>query len=61
MKPVCKPVGEDGNIFNLLGRAVRALKTAGESDKADEMTERVLQSRSYDEALRAIMEFVEVE
>ena len=61
MKPVCKLVGEDGNIFNLIGIAARALKTAGEPEKAEEMKQRVLKSGSYDEALRVIMEFVEVE
>jgi hypothetical protein len=61
MKPVCKLVGEDGNIFNLIGIASRALKTAGEPERAEEMKRRVLQSGSYDEALRVIVEFVEVE
>ena len=61
MKPVCKLTGEDGNIYNLIGIASRALKSAGEPEKAEEMKQRVLNSGSYDEALRVIMEFVEVE
>ena len=61
MKPVCKLIGENGNIFNLIGIARRALKEAGEPEKANEMTERVMQAGSYDEALRVIMEYVEVE
>lgn len=61
LKPVCKLIGENGNIFNLLGKASRALKNAGEWKSVDEMTERVLQSRCYEEALQVIMEYVEVE
>ncbi len=61
MKPKCKLVGEDGNIFNLMGIASRALKEAGEGEKAREMMEKVTQSRSYDEALMTLMDYVEVE
>jgi len=37
------------------------LKRAGQNDKATEMSERVMSSGSYDEALSIIMEYVEVE
>ena len=61
MKPKCKLVGQDGNIFNLMGIAARTLKEAGFKEKATEMTDRITKSKSYDEALRIIMEYVEVE
>lgn len=61
IKPRCKLIGEDGNIFNLLGIARRTLKRAGLSAQAQEMTERVTQSGSYHEALAVIMDYVEVE
>ena len=61
MKPVCKLIGENGNIFNLIGIARRALKEADEPEKANEMTERVMQAGSYDEAVRVIIEYVEAE
>lgn len=61
MKPECKLIGQDGNIFNLLGLARRALRDAKQIDKIPEMTERVQRSDSYDEALRILMEYVEVE
>jgi len=61
MKPFCQLLGEDGNIFNLMGIARRALRDANQIDKIPEMTERVLQSKSYGEALLVIMEYVEVE
>ncbi len=60
-KPVCKLVGENGNIFNLMGIASRVLKQQGLGEKATEMTEKIKLSGSYDEALMIIMEYVEVE
>jgi hypothetical protein len=61
MKPKCKLIGEDGNIFNLLGIASKTLKEAGLKSKADEMAARVYDSKSYMEALAIISEYVEVE
>lgn len=61
MKPKCKLVGKDGNIFNLMGIASRTLKEAGLKEKTDEMIQRISKSKSYDEALGIIMEYVEVE
>lgn len=60
-KPVCKLVGSDGNIFNLLGIASRALKRVGMNDKANEMTNKVFNSGSYEEALGIILEYVDDE
>lgn len=60
-KPKAKLVGANGNIFNLLSIASKSLKTAGQKDKATEMSKRVMSSNSYDEALRIITEYVEVE
>ena len=60
-KPKAKLIGVDGNIFNLIGIASRSLKRAGQNDKATEMSKRVMNSGSYDEALSIIMEYVEVE
>lgn len=61
MKPKCKLVGQDGNIFNLMGIASRTLKEVELKEKAAEMVDRITKSKSYDEALRIIMEYVEVE
>jgi glutamate mutase epsilon subunit len=60
-KPRCKLIGEDGNIFNLMGIASRTLKKAGMKDKADEMVDKITKSKSYDEALSIIMEYVEID
>ena len=60
-KPTCQLVGQNGNIFNLVGIASRALKSAGLRDEAKEMTDKVFQAGSYDEALSIIMEYVDDE
>ena len=59
-KPRCKLIGENGNIFNLLGIASRTLKEAGLKSDADEMVERVTSSNSYLEALAVISEYVDI-
>lgn len=59
-KPIAKLVGADGNIFNLVGIASRALKRAGQAKEAEEMCNKILQSGSYDEALQIIMQYCEV-
>ena len=60
-KPKCKLLGKDGNIFNLIGIASRALKDAGLQDQSKEMTNKVMSSNSYSEALSIISDYVEVE
>jgi len=61
LKPKCKLIGEDGNIFFVLGRVRQALKASGNSEQAEEVSERVMVCGSYDEALKIIMEYVDVE
>lgn len=61
-KPVAKLIGQNGNIFNLLGIAKQALITEGKDERANELQEVVTtQCKSYDEALCTIMNYVEVE
>ena len=52
-------VGADGNIFNLIGISSKALKREGFYKEADELATRVMESKSYDEALNIIMEYVD--
>ncbi|WP_296619980.1 hypothetical protein [Marivirga sp.] len=61
MKPKCKLVGADGNIFNLIRLAKKALNKADQNIQANEMTARVYEAESYDAALQIIMEYVDVE
>ena len=60
-KPKMRLLGQDGNIFAIMGRASRLLKESGQHDKAKEMVERVTGSGSYDEALHIVSEYVETE
>ena len=59
-KPDCPLVGQDGNVFNLIGIAARTLRENGLSDQAKEMRMRAMDSKSYDQALGVIMEYVNV-
>ena len=59
-KPKCKLIGEDGNVFNLMGKASAALKKAGMRQEASEMTNKVMNCGSYDEALCIISNYVDI-
>lgn len=61
MKPTVKLIGEDGNVFNIIGRVLKALRENGLHDEAKELTDRVIRAGNYDEALVICMEYVEVE
>ena len=57
-KPKVKLVGTDGNVFAVIGHCARALRKAGQADKAKQMTEAAFKARSYDEALGVCMQYV---
>lgn len=59
-KPDCELIGQDGNIFNLMGIASHTLKQNGMADEAKEMCSRVTSSGSYCEALNIIGEYVNI-
>ncbi len=59
-KPNCPLIGEDGNIFHLVGIAAKTLKRNGLSQQASEMSEKVFNSGSYEEALGIIGEYVNI-
>ncbi len=60
-RPKMNLVGEDGNIYAILGRASKLLRRVGQEDRAKEMTERVTASHSYHDALFIVSEYVETE
>ena len=60
-KPSCPLIGQDGNIFAIMGRASRLLKSSGQGDKAKEMRDRVMSCDSYQKALSIVSEYVETE
>lgn len=60
-RPECKLIGENGNIFNLIGIANRVLRNNDMRVYANEMTDRCINSAgSYDEALSIIGEYVRI-
>ena len=61
-KPTAKLVGENGNIFNLMAIANKALCEAGKREESVQMYKKIVHgAQSYEEALNIISEYVEVE
>lgn len=58
-KVPAKIIGADGNVFNLIGICTKALKRNGYYDEAKELFTRIQESKSYDEALSIMTEYVE--
>lgn len=59
-KPDCPLIGQDGNIFNLMGIASRTLKRNGMAKQAAEMCGRIHTCGSYGEALNILGEYVNI-
>ena len=59
-KPACKLIGEDGNVYNIIGRVRRALIAAGQEDRAREFVERAFRAGSYEAVLALCLEYVDV-
>ena len=59
-KPDCPLIGEDSNIFNLMGIASKTLKRNGMAEQAKEMCERITSSGDYNKALCIIGEYVNI-
>ena len=60
MKPKCKLIGTDGNVFALLSKVCKTLRQNDMGEQAKEVQDRVFNCGSYDEALSIMMEYVEV-
>lgn len=60
IKPDCPLIGQDGNIFNLMGIAARTLKNNDMREEAAEMQKRVMNSSSYDEASCILGDYVNI-
>ncbi len=60
-KPKCALIGEDGNIFNLMGIVSRTLKRNGMKEEATEMCNRITNgAKSYEDALIILQDYVEI-
>lgn len=60
IKPKCALIGKNGNIFNLMSIASKTLENNNMREKAEEMRNKITSSKSYDEALCIIQEYVEI-
>lgn len=59
-KPDCQLIGQDSNIFNLMGLASRTLKENGMGAEAAEMHQRINEAPNYNAALSIIGEYVNI-
>ena len=61
-KPDCALIGENGNIFHLMGVAARTLNENGMCEQAKEMRQRITggDCHSYEEALMIIADYVNI-
>ena len=60
IKPDCPLIGEDGNIFRIMGIASETLRENGMQEQAEEMRSRIFQCQSYDSALSIIGDYVNI-
>ena len=58
-KPKARIIGADGNVFNLMGICSKALKDNGFNEESDEMIKRITSSKSYEEALGVMCEYID--
>lgn len=65
MKPPCKLIGQNGNVFNLLAITRKTLKQHGLLQELDEFDNKLDELREnggrYDDVLNLIAEYVAVE
>ncbi len=59
-KPKAKVTGEDSNVMTTLSICTKALKRAGMPEKASELTTKVFNSGSYQEAISIMGEYCEL-
>ena len=53
-------VGQDGNIFNIVGIVTREMKRNGLQKESEELNNRVFGAESYEDALRIMSEYVDI-
>jgi len=57
-RPECQLIGEDGNVFFIIGAVRKALRKAGFENEAEQFVEEATSQKSYDDVLRLCMEYV---
>jgi hypothetical protein len=60
-RPTCRLSGTDGNVFAIIAAVRLALWDADLDERAEEFRDRAFNAGSYDDVLRLVTEYVEVE
>lgn len=59
-KPTLKIIGEDGNVFAILGKAIHTARKAGWSQEQIEKFRKEFMNGDYDHALQTCMDYFDV-
>ena len=59
-KPECDLIGQDGNVFNLIGAVRKTLTRAGLKEQAQEMQRLAFKCKDYDSVLDLFSDYVEI-
>ena len=60
MKPNCKLIGTDGNVFAIIGKVRETLRQNNQFEESITFSEQATKSSSYDEVLSLVHEYVNV-
>lgn len=64
LKPKCKLLDKDGNVFNIMfniiGLVIGTLRSAGFTDQADEFRRKAIELDNYDAVLVLCREYVDI-
>ena len=61
MKPKWKLIGEDGNVFAVIGKVAKTLKQNDMAEKAIGFKQKAYNSKSYNDVLILVNKYVDVE
>lgn len=59
-KPQCQLIGTDGNVFAIIGKVKKTLERDKQPERAKEFVDKATSSKSYDEVLTLLHDYVEV-
>jgi len=60
VKPSCKLIGEDGNVFNIIGRVKETLEKTGLKEEAKEFVNKAFQCDDYNKVLSLVSKYVNI-
>lgn len=60
VKPNCRLIGKNGNVFNIIGIVAHTLKENDQGEKAKEFINRATAAHSYEDVLAMLREYINV-